>query len=33
MTHYSIETKYQIFIKDCGFLPFAKNIGKTIRKI
>ena len=33
MTRYSVEPKYKIFIKDCGFLSFAKNIGKTIGKI
>ena len=27
-----IEPKDQIFVKDYGFLPLAKNIGKNISK-
>ena len=36
MTHYSVQTKDWIFVKDCGFFSFAKsmckNIGKNISK-
>ena len=28
--HYSIEPRDWIFVKDCAFLLFAKNIGKNI---
>ena len=28
--HYSIEPKDQIFVKDYGFLSFAKNMNKSI---
>ena len=27
---YSIEPKYQIFVKGYEFCPFAKNIGKNL---
>ena len=34
MTHYQIQSKDQIFLKRCEFLPFAKimsrNIGKNL---
>ena len=32
MTHYSTQPIDQIFIKDYGFLSFAKNMGKNIGK-
>ena len=32
MTYYSIEPRDCIFLKGYGFLTFAKNIGKIIRK-
>ena len=32
MARYSIEPKYQIFVKAYGFLSFAKNMNKTIGK-
>ena len=36
MTHYSVQPRDQIFVKDYGFLPFAgnmdKNVGKNISK-
>ena len=32
MTRYSIQPRDWIFVKDHGFLPFAKNMGKSIGK-
>ena len=32
MMRYSIEQRVQIFIKDYGFLSFAKNVRKNIDK-
>ena len=32
MTRYAIEPRYQIFIKDFGFLCFAKNMSINIVK-
>ena len=32
MLHYSVQQKDQIFVKDYGFLSFAKNMGKNIGK-
>ena len=32
MTHYSTQPIDQIFVKDYGFLSFAKNMGKNIGK-
>ena len=32
MRCYSMESRDGIFIKDYGFLPFAKNICKNINK-
>ena len=32
MIRYSIELSYRIFVKDYGFLYFAKNIGKYLGK-
>ena len=33
MSRYSVQPKDSIFIKDCRFLSFAKNIGRNIDKI
>ena len=33
MTQYSAQSRNRIFIKRYGFLSFAKNMGKNIRKI
>ena len=30
MTHYLVQPRDWIFVKDCGFLSFAKNMGKNI---
>ena len=30
MTCYSVQPRDQIFLKDYGFLSFAKNMGKEI---
>ena len=30
MTCYSVQPRDQIFLKDYGFLSFAKNMGKKI---
>ena len=30
MTKYSVQPRDQIFVKDYGFLSFAKNMGKNI---
>ena len=30
MARYSVQPKYWIFVKDYGFLSFAKNMGKNI---
>ena len=30
MTRYSVQLRDQIFVKGCGFLSFAKNMGKNI---
>ena len=32
MTHYSIESRYQISVKGYGFLFFAKHMSKNIGK-
>ena len=29
---YSVELTYQIYFKCCGFVSFAKNIGKSMSK-
>ena len=29
---YSVQPRYQIFLKDYGYLSFAKNMGKNIGK-
>ena len=30
MMCYSVQARDRIFVKDCGFLSFAKNMGKNI---
>ena len=30
MTHYSIQPRDRIFVKDYGFLSFAENVGRKI---
>ena len=30
--HYSVQTRDQIFVRDCEFLSFAKNMDKNIGK-
>ena len=30
MTRYSNQPRDRIFVKGCGFLPFAKNMGKKL---
>ena len=32
MTRYSVQPRYQIFVKGCRFLSFAKNIGNNAGK-
>ena len=32
MTRYSVEPRDWIFVKGCGVLSFAKNVGKNIGK-
>ena len=32
MTRYSVQHRDQIFVKGYGFLPFAKNMDKSIGK-
>ena len=32
MMCYSVQPRYQIFVKDDGFLSFAKNMGKNVSK-
>ena len=32
MTRYSVQTRNQIFVKNYGFLSFAKNMSKNIGK-
>ena len=32
MTHYSAESRHQIFVKGYGFLSFAENMGTNIGK-
>ena len=32
MMHYSIEPRDRILVKGCGFLSFAKNMGKNTDK-
>ena len=27
---YSLEPRYRIYVKGCGFLSFAKNMGKSL---
>ena len=29
---YSVQPRYQIFVKDYGFLSFARNLGKNVGK-
>ena len=31
--HYSVTPRNGIFVKDCGFLSFTKNMGENIGKI
>ena len=33
MTHYLVQPRNRIFVKDYGFLLFAKNMGRNIGKI
>ena len=30
MTRYSVQPRYRVFVKGCGFLSFAKNMCKKI---
>ena len=30
--HYSVQTRDETFVKDYGFLSFAKNMGKKLIK-
>ena len=32
MTRYSVQPRYQIFVKGYGFLSFVKNMDKNISK-
>ena len=32
MTRYSVQPRDRIFVKGCGFLSFAKNMGKNTDK-
>ena len=32
MTRYAVQARKRIFVKDYGFLSFAKNMGKIIGK-
>ena len=32
MTRYSFQSRNRIYVKDYGFLPFAKNMGKITSK-
>ena len=32
MTHYSVQTRYRIFVKHSGSFSFAKSMGKSIGK-
>ena len=32
MTRHLVQPRDRIFVKRCGFLPFAKNMGKNIVK-
>ena len=32
MAHYSIQLRYQTFVKGSGFLSFVRNMGKNINK-
>ena len=32
MTGYSVQPRDKVFVKGYGFLSFAKNMGKKIRK-
>ena len=32
MMRYSVQSRDQIFVKGCGFLSFAKSMGKNISK-
>ena len=32
MVRYSVQSRYQIFVKGYGFLSFAKNMGEHIGK-
>ena len=32
MTRYSVQLRERIFVKDYGFLSFAKNMGKNVGK-
>ena len=33
MTFYLVQPRDTIFVKGCGFLSFAKNMGENMRKI
>ena len=32
MTCYSVQPRNRVFVKDCGFLSFAKNTGEILVK-
>ena len=32
MTRYPVQPREQIFVKGCGFLSFAKNMGRSFGK-
>ena len=32
MTRYSVQARYQLFVKNYGFLCFGKNMGRNIGK-
>ena len=32
MMRYSVQPRYRIFVKSCGFSSFSKNMGKNMRK-
>ena len=32
MTHYLVQLRDGIFVKNCGFLSFAKNVGNNFGK-
>ena len=33
MTHYSVQSRDRMFVKDYGFLPFSKKLSKNIGNI